>query len=155
MLGSGCNFQRHCSWAIFLGIGFKFNDIIQAVHRIHRFLQTKKVRIDFIYTESQREVKRILDAKWEKHNNTVKQMTNIIKEYGLSNAAMGDALKRNIGVNRIEVKGENYTLINNDCVVESKRMAENSVGMILTSIPFSTQYEYSPNYSDFGHFARL
>ncbi len=151
MLGSGCNFQRHCSWAIFLGIGFKFNDIIQAVHRIHRFLQTKKVRIDFIYTESEREVKRILDAKWEKHNNTVKQMTNIIKEYGLSNAAMGDALKRNIGVNRIEVKGENYTLINNDCVVESKRMAENSVGMILTSIPFSTQYEYSPNYSDFGH----
>ena len=24
--GSGCNFQRHCHKAIFLGIGFKFND---------------------------------------------------------------------------------------------------------------------------------
>jgi hypothetical protein len=23
--------------------------------------------------------------------------------------------------------------------------------MILTSIPFATQYEYSPNYNDFGH----
>jgi hypothetical protein len=32
--GSGCNFQRHCAWAIFLGIGFKFNDFIQAWHRI-------------------------------------------------------------------------------------------------------------------------
>jgi hypothetical protein len=36
-------------------------------------------------------------------------------------------------------------------VIETKKMAENSVGLILTSIPFSTQYEYSPNYSDFGH----
>lgn len=30
-------------------------------------------------------------------------------------------------------------------------LAENSVGLVLTSIPFSTQYEYSPNYADFGH----
>jgi hypothetical protein len=37
--GSGCNFQRHCAWAVFLGIGFKFNDFIQAIHRIQRFLQ--------------------------------------------------------------------------------------------------------------------
>ena len=37
--GSGCNFQRHCRMAIFLGIGFKFNDFIQAIHRIYRFLQ--------------------------------------------------------------------------------------------------------------------
>jgi hypothetical protein len=32
-----------------------------------------------------------------------------------------------------------------------ERMEENSAGLILTSIPFSTQYEYSPNYADFGH----
>jgi hypothetical protein len=38
----GCNFQRHCWWAIFLGIGFKFNDFIQAIHRIQRFLQTHR-----------------------------------------------------------------------------------------------------------------
>jgi hypothetical protein len=25
------------------------------------------------------------------------------------------------------------------------------VDLIVTSIPFSTQYEYSPNYADFGH----
>jgi hypothetical protein len=37
--GSGCNFQRHCHRAIFVGVGFKFNDFIQAIHRIHRFQQ--------------------------------------------------------------------------------------------------------------------
>ena len=41
--GSGCNFQRHCHRAVFVGVGFKFNDFIQAVHRIHRFLQTEQV----------------------------------------------------------------------------------------------------------------
>lgn len=151
MLGSGCNFQRHCAWAIFLGIGFKFADFIQAVHRLHRFLQQKTVRIDLIYTEQEREVRRILEQKWQQHKDTVEQMTAIIKEFGLSSAAMADNLKRAMGVERIEVIGRNFRAINNDCVLEAANMADNSIDLGLTSIPFSTQYEYSPNYSDFGH----
>jgi DNA modification methylase len=149
--GSGCNFQRHCSWAIFLGIGFKFNDFIQAIHRIQRFLQKEKVRIDIIYTESERQVKRTLVEKWAKHKDTVAKMTQIIKEYGLSNAAMAETLQRSMGVERIEVTGRDYVAINNDCVDETRNMKDNSIDFILTSIPFSTQYEYSPNYADFGH----
>ena len=151
MLGSGCNFQRHCAWAIFLGIGFKFNDFIQAIHRLYRFLQTRQVRIDLIYTESEREVKRILETKWAKHKETVANMTKIIQEYGLSNAAMAETLQRAMGVERIEVTGRDFRIINNDCVQETAAMADNSLDLILTSIPFSTQYEYSPNYADFGH----
>jgi hypothetical protein len=30
-------------------------------------------------------------------------------------------------------------------------MASDSVGLIVTSVPFGTQYEYSPSYNDFGH----
>ena len=30
--GSGCNLQRFCHKAIFLGIGYKFNDFIQSIH---------------------------------------------------------------------------------------------------------------------------
>ena len=67
MLGSGCNFQRYCAWAIFLGIGFKFNDFIQAVHRIHRFLQPSSVRIDLIYTEAERSIRKVLEEKWSRH----------------------------------------------------------------------------------------
>ena len=151
MLGSGCNFQRHCSWAIFLGIGFKFNDMIQAIHRLHRFLQKNRVRVDFIYTEGEREVKRILESKWEKHKETVAKMTEIIREYGLSSSAMEEQLQRAMGVERIEVSGRDYRIFHNDCVIETAGMADNSLDLILTSIPFSTQYEYSPNYADFGH----
>lgn len=150
MYGSGVNLQQ-CHRMIFLGIGFKFNDFIQSIHRIYRFLQNKNVIIDIIYTEGEREVRRILQEKWDKHNETVRQMTSIIKQYGLSSNAMADNLKRAIGVERIEVSGKNFTCVHNDCVDETARMEENSVDMILTSIPFATQYEYSPNYCDFGH----
>jgi hypothetical protein len=149
--GSGCNFQRHCSWAIFLGIGFKFNDFIQAVHRIQRFLQTKPVRIDLIYTEAERKVRRDLERKWAQHEEMAAKMTEIIKKYGLSQAGVMEQLTRALGVERVEVSGDGFTCVNNDCVLETARMEENSVGLILTSIPFATQYEYSPNYADFGH----
>lgn len=151
MLGSGSNFQRHCHWEIFLGIGFKFNDFIQAVHRVLRFLQTHEVRIDLIYTEAERPVRDVLEAKWRRHNQQMAIMTDIIREYGLASAAMAQSLTRAMGVERVEVRGPGYVLVNNDCVPECQSMAADSVDLIVTSIPFSTQYEYSPNYADFGH----
>lgn len=149
--GSGCNFQRHCHKAIFVGIGFKFNDFIQAIHRINRFLQTEEVEIHLIYVESEREIRRQLEAKWARHNEMRERMSEIIKEFGLSEVSIAQALTRALGVERVEASGEKYKVINNDCVIETQNMPDNSVGLILTSIPFSTQYEYSPNYADFGH----
>lgn len=151
MLGSGCNLQRHCHWAIYLGIGFKFGDFIQSLHRLHRFLQTSRVRVDLIYTESEREVRRTLERKWQQHKEMVQKMTELIREYGLSSAAMAETLKRSMGVERIEVTGDKFRMVNADCVRETAAMQSDSLDMILTSVPFSTQYEYSPNYADFGH----
>ncbi|CDN79516.1 DNA methyltransferase [Elizabethkingia anophelis] len=149
--GSGCNFQRYCNWGIYLGIGHKFNDFIQSVHRIQRFLQTKEVRLDLIYTEAERGIRKSLENKWKNHNKLVTKMTDIIKKYGLSHSEMAQHLTRKIGTERVVVTGKQFMLINNDNVPETKNLENNSVGLILTSIPFSTQYEYSPNYADFGH----
>jgi len=149
--GHGCNFQRYCSWEIFVGIGHKFNDLIQAIHRCYRFLQRNTVRIDLIYTEAERPIRDSIEAKWQRHNEQRAIMTAIIKEYGLSAVAMAASLTRGMGVERVEVAGDLFTLVNNDCVEEVRLMEANSVGLIVTSIPFSTQYEYSPNYADFGH----
>ncbi|MCR0334035.1 hypothetical protein MKA37_23145 [[Clostridium] innocuum] len=44
-----------------------------------------------------------------------------------------------------------FTAVNDDCVQETKRMKENSIDLIHTSIPFSNHYEYTPTYNDFGH----
>jgi DNA modification methylase len=151
MLGSGCNLQKHCAWAIFLGIGFKFKDLIQAIHRIQRFGQSRPVRIDLIYTEAERDVRTQIERKWAQHDEVVTKMVELIREYGLSQEALNGALTRSMGVERVEVSGDGYRLINADCVEETQRMEDNSVHLLLTSIPFSSQYEYSPNYADFGH----
>jgi DNA modification methylase len=149
--GSGCNFQRHCAWEVFLGIGFKFNDFIQAVHRCYRFLQTKPVRIDLIYSEAERGVRQRLLEKWQRHDELMATMSEIIQKYGLSEAAMASTLQRSLGVERVEVVGDGYRLANNDCVLEARRMPADSVHLIITSIPFSSQYEYTPSYHDLGH----
>lgn len=149
--GSGCNFQRHCHRAIFLGIDYQFNDFIQAIHRIYRFLQTEQVIIDIIYTESESQVLQALQAKWEQHDYLVKKMVEIIKKYGLSGTSVMDKLARSIGVERVKIESQYFTAINNDCVLETSAIPENSIDLIHTSIPFSNHYEYTPSYNDFGH----
>ena len=149
--GSGCNFQRHCHRAIFMGIDYKFNDFIQAVHRIARFLQTKQVIIDIIYTDTEDQILKVLEAKWRRHNEMVSKLTDLIREHGLNNLSIINTSKRYLHDTRQEYKGKNFRYINNDCIPETANMAENSVGMILTSIPFGTLYEYTEKLNDLGH----
>lgn len=149
--GSGCNFQRHCHKAIFLGIDYGFNDFIQAIHRIYRFLQTMQVEIHIIHTEAEREIVRELLRKWTQHDHMVANMTEIIKAHGLNHLSLSDVLTRTIGVERIEVKSDRFLVANNDCVLEARRRTENDVDLIVTSIPFANHYEYTPSYNDFGH----
>ena len=149
--GSGCNFQRHCHREIFLGIDYEFNDFIQAIHRCYRFLQEKPVVIDIIYMENEREIKEVLLEKWKNHNHMVEKMTDIVKKYGLSSAGIEKRLERKMGVKTVRVEGKKYTAVHDDCVEETRRMKDNSVDLIHTSIPFGNHYEYSANYNDFGH----
>jgi len=149
--GSGCNFQVHCHREIFAGIGFKFNDFIQAIHRVQRFQQTHPVRIDIIHTEVERAVLAELQEKWRRHDEMQEKMGEIIRTYGLDQLSMQDSLARTIGVERHLVKSERFTVANNDCVLEALEQPDNSVGLIVTSIPFANHYEYTPSYNDFGH----
>lgn len=149
--GSGCNFQKHCHSAIYLGIGFKFNDWIQSVHRLQRFLQAKPVDIHLIYTESEDAVYEALMTKWKQHKELGARMTDIIKAHGLNNTGRVAEMQRSMQTIRLEEKGERWTSVHNDNVVETRRMADNSVDLIVTSWPFSDHYEYTESYNDFGH----
>ena len=149
--GCGCNFQYYCHRAIFVGIDYEFHDFIQAIHRIYRFLQAEPVIIDIIYTEAEDPIYRALMEKWKLHNEQQENMREIVKKYGLNEAAQAAKMARSIGVEEMIVHGQNFTAIHGDCVEETAKMEENSVDMILTSIPFSNHYEYTPSYNDFGH----
>jgi DNA modification methylase len=149
--GSGCNFQRHCHRAVFLGIGYKFNDFIQAIHRIRRFLQPHQCEIDIIYCETEREIKRDLQRKWSEHDALTAQMAELIQRHGLSTLGIEADLARTIGVKRLEHKSAFYHVAHNDTVLETAAIETDSIDLIVTSIPFGNHYEYSTSYEDFGH----
>ncbi|CAH0355337.1 DNA methyltransferase [Sphingobium sp. CECT 9361] len=151
MLGGGVNLQRYCHRAIFIGIGHKFRDFIQAIHRIQRFGQEFPVQIDIIYAETESEVVRDLKAKWARDDEFRVTMSDLIRTYGLNHSAAAEGMKRAIGCERRVESGTGWTLAHNDCVEEARQLDEGSVDLIVTSIPFSNHYEYTPSYNDFGH----
>lgn len=101
LAGSGCNFQHHCARAIFMGVGYKFNDLIQSFHRIVRFLQGREVQIHFIYLDTEDLIKAELEAKWRRHNELVAKMTELLKKHKLA-PDDSEILARTIGVEREE-----------------------------------------------------
>ena len=149
--GAGCNFQKFCSDAVFTGIGYKFKDFIQAIHRILRFRQFNEVNIHLVFTDAELEILKKLERKWSDHKKMIAEMTALMRKYGLDHRAQIAELKRAIEIERQEWIGKNATLINNDNCEEVKSIPTNSVKMILTSIPFADQYEYCESYRDFGH----
>lgn len=150
MLGQGMNLQQ-AHTCVYIGITHKFNDLIQSLHRIQRFGQTHPCTAHLIHSETEREVVRVIREKWAQHRELTSTMTDIIHEYGLDPEAISEALQRSIGCERIEASGEGWLFANNDCVPETESMDDNSVDLIVTSIPFSNHYEYTPSYNDFGH----
>jgi len=151
MLGSGPNFQRHCHRAIYLGVGFKFREFIQSLHRLQRYGQNHTVRIDIIHTDAEDHVVDVLMKKWRQHDEMVKRMRQIIKEFGLTNEALTAGMQRTLGITRQVVHGNLFTAVNNDCVIETMTMADNSIDAMITSIPFGNHYEYVASLNDFGH----
>lgn len=149
--GSGCNFQDHCSDMIFCGIDYKFNDFIQAIHRCYRFGQKNVVNVHLIYTNNEYQVVKALKTKWEKHRELNEQMIRLVKENGLNSELIKSQMERQIFENGKKLVFDNVTMYNNDCVIATDDINDNSVQMILTSIPFGDHYEYSDNYNDFGH----
>jgi len=149
--GSGCNFQTHCHNMVFVGIDYKFNDFIQAIHRCYRFKQTEEVNVYAIFTNNEVEVLKTLKQKWVNHIELQTEMINIVREFGLNTDKITADMKRQIFENRRSATIGNATVFNEDTVKIHEEMEDNSTDMILTSIPFGDHYEYSDNYNDFGH----
>lgn len=150
-LGQGMNLQQS-NRAIYVGVTQKFNDTIQSVHRIQRFGQQRPCTVTLIYAETESEVRDNLLRKWNEHDKLTDTMSDVIREYGLNPAAISAALTRSMGVERVEESGDEWTIALNDCALETRdHMADGSVDLIVTSIPFSNHYEYTPSYNDFGH----
>ena len=150
MYGAGVNLQQ-ASRMVFAGVDYGFNDTVQAVHRIHRFQQQSRCSVLFVHTEAEREIVASLKAKWRRHDEQQARMGELVRTFGLDQLSLQDALARTIGVERRVVRGERFEVAHNDAVLEAREQPADSVGLIVTSIPFANHYEYTPSFNDFGH----
>lgn len=149
MLGEGLNFQYHCHKAIMF-IDYRFNDKYQAIARIHRFMQKYPVDLYIVYAESEQEIYRTFNLKWKQHKDMVEKMVQIVRDNGLFGLDVESKLMRYMHSQREELKGKLFKAINNDNVLECMQMQDNTIDLIVTSVPFSNHYEYTASYNDFG-----
>jgi DNA modification methylase len=151
MYGAGVNLQQ-CNLMIYVGVGYKFADFIQGIHRVHRFQQLFKCFIHIVHLDSEDAIVADLKAKWQRHDELQRTMTGIMRKYKLSTHTTMELIRTlTTGGERAEVRGNRLRVIRNDTTLELMDWPENQVDMILTSIPFGNQYEYSPSFNDFGH----
>ncbi len=150
-LGRGLNLQQ-CSTAVFVGITHKYEQTVQAVHRIHRFGQKNACKVHLIFAETEMDVRDTLQSKWAEDDKLTETMSEVLREFGLNASAISAQLARAMGVEREMFEGDDWRISQNDSVLEWRDHVEpESMGLIVTSIPFSGKYEYSANYADFGH----
>lgn len=152
--GSGCNFQAFCRMAVFVGINDKFNDFIQAVHRILRYGQERKVIVHVVFTNYEQKRWANIKRKWSQHEELQTEMIALVKEYGLQTDLIKSQMERQLfrGGDKVTIGG--VTTYNNDSVLlwdNKEEMPDNSQDMQLSSIPFGDHYEYSDFYNDMGH----
>lgn len=149
--GRGCNFQKHCSKCIFIGITDSFDELYQALKRIYRFYQKNEVDVWFLYTPEEYEVVQNIKRKWFEHDEMRTNMRELYKKYGLDHTKQIEERKRSFKNDRVVYSGKDWELINTDAVVEWEQRPDNSVDLFVSSFPFGTHYEYTDKYNDFGH----
>lgn len=139
----GMNYQQ-CNNMIFTSYDFKFEAFYQAVRRCYRFGQKRKVTVHILVPESQKNVRKTILDKEQKHKEMIREMAKYSAEtdYKSSNGAI---------VESKEIKTEDYHLINGDCVQETAKLQDNCADLVLFSPPFAELYVYSDKSEDMGN----
>lgn len=143
--GYGLNWQN-CRNQAFVGLSYSFEDFYQATRRLYRFGQTREVNCHIIQAETEGKVRDVILQKIEQHQRMQTQMKFAAKSLSNSNH------ERTMNMDINEVKGQNWTMYNGDCVrVCSQHIASDSVGLSVFSPPFADLFTYSNDVQDMGN----
>lgn len=140
----GMNYQQ-CSNMIFTSYDFKFEAFYQSVRRCYRFGQKNKVKVHLLVPESQKNVRKTIIEKENKHKEKQKEMAKYTANTDYKSNKEITEFKES------EVKTENYWLINGDCVEKTKLLEDNSVDYSFFSPPFKDLYTYSDDPRDLSN----
>lgn len=140
----GMNFQNCCNM-VFCSYDFKFEGFYQGVRRCYRFGQKNEVKVHLLIPESQKNVRKSIIEKGQKHYNKIKEMA---KYSAKNNYKIETIEKQETGA---EVKSNSFWVMHGDCVEMIKKIESESVDYSFFSPPFADLYTYSDDPRDFSN----
>ena len=140
----GMNYQQ-CHNMIFCSYDFKFEQFYQAVRRCYRFGQKQKVKVHLLVPESQKNVRKSILEKEQKHFEMIREMSNYS-----ANTDYKTAVSK-VNVTKKEIVTDNYSVFNGDCVETLKQLPDNCADISVFSPPFAELYVYSDKKEDMGN----
>lgn len=136
----GLNYQ-HCRNQVFASLDFSFEGLYQAIRRSYRFGQTQDVNIYLITTDTMQNVIHSIKTKQKQFEEMQEQLKQDYCQFRETNSG-------NIG--RTE-SGDNWLLMEGDCVQRVQSVPSESVGFSIFSPPFAELYTYSDSPNDMGN----
>lgn len=144
--GFGLNLQ-HVSRMAFAGLTYSFESLHQAIRRIWRFGQQQDCQVHIVTSETEVGVLETINRKRREHETMQQRMVDATREHFLD---QDRSLKT---VNHEIRRGGGWELHIGDCVDVLATLPESSIGLTVTSIPFSNIYIYSDSLQDMGNSA--
>ncbi len=143
--GFGLNWQ-HCNRAVFMGLGYSYESLYQAVRRIWRFGQARPVSIYLVSADTEANVREVLNRKQQEHEQMQANM------YGVNFKTHHQGrLSLKIEAPQIEYRGRSWRLMHSDCVDFVKTLPDDGLHFTIFSPPFSSLYIYSDSIRDMGN----
>lgn len=146
--GFGINMQN-CHNMVFCGMDFSWEAYYQAVRRCYRFGQKNRVNVHIVMSSQEQGV---LDTVLNKEQEATKMTDELVNHA----AAQMQAELRGVDLNTFtytegETSGNDWRLLLGDSAERMGAIADNSVGLTVTSIPFMSLYTYSATERDLGN----
>lgn len=158
LLGTGLNMQN-CSVAIFSWAADSFEAMFQAIGRIHRYGQKKRVKIYIPHTDLERPMLQNVIRKQRDYLDDAAYQERLYVQCLLDD--LKDLTNREITIDDEpdnflpDLHGQNYRLINGDCIQVMAQMPDNQFDMAVFSPPFADLYSYTDRHEDLGNCASL
>lgn len=141
----GLNYQ-HCHNQVFAALDFSFENLYQAIRRSYRFGQKHPVHIYLITTDTMGNVIQAIKRKEEQHKQMQKEMIDAVNK-----AKSGQVYGLKTQYDFREFKTDEAWLMQGDSTQEIKRLADDSIDLIVYSPPFSSLFTYSNYIHDMGN----
>lgn len=146
--GFGLNLQ-HCCKEAFVGLSDSFEEMDQAIHRCHRYGQTRTVDAYIITSELEGAVVRNIERKRKDHERMTDAMVAQMRD--LSTATIRGLERETMDYTCSVAAGANWTARLGDCVDVVRGLEDESIDYSIFSPPFASLYTYSNSERDMGN----